>query len=113
MNESRHLAQLLPRSRLQSRIDVTDDGACTFSDEHDSVRFFQLRPKEPCVALGRIGMRGHEALLIEAIVCLQKQCSQSTKRKNIRIAGKPNHNVVHEWILCRICCERGGRGILK
>src|SRR5262249_34319068 len=84
-----------------SRIHVTHDGTGAFSDEHDHILFSELRSKKPSIAVCRIGMRCHEALVIEAIVCLQQQRSQSTERREIRIVREPNDNLGHECICSR------------
>ena len=37
MNESGHVAQLLPRCWLNPRVDITDNRTCAFSDKDDSI----------------------------------------------------------------------------
>src|SRR5262249_27961510 len=51
VNESRHLAELFPGHWLESRVHVADDATRAFSDEHDHVFLFELRPQEPSIAL--------------------------------------------------------------
>ena len=42
VDETRRLAQLFPGSRLESRVDVTNNGPVTFREEYNGIFIFQL-----------------------------------------------------------------------
>ena len=93
MDKARLVAQLLPRLRLEGRVDIPDHCASTLGNEHRGVRFLELRTEKPRVTRFGIGWRRHEAVGIESVMQEEQRRAQLAERGQVYLVRAADDDI--------------------
>ena len=93
MDEAGLVPELLPRLRLDGRVDVTDDDAVPLGDEDTRITLRQLRTEEPGVSARRIRPGRHEPGGVECVMHTKQRCAESPERAEVPALRSPDDDV--------------------
>ena len=94
VDETSRLAQLLPRLRLERRVNVTDDSAGVLSHRHEGIGFVELRAEKPRVTFLDVDIGRHESIAVEAVVHADHDGTEPAERRKIPRLGRADLEVV-------------------